>query len=141
MASYADRITHQPAHVLLGAVPLGAWVSSLVLDIVSRVAGDGSIAMLDASYRLIGIGILAALAAALLAAIDLRKRDGDELDDALLHMALNLGALVLFILNFFWRELRAFDTHAAVGQIALSLLALTLLTGSLTQRLRPNEAG
>src|SRR3990170_8428911 len=60
-----------PFHPALVTVPIGAWVASLIFDVASRVDGDGSPALVEGAYWLIGIGIVGALAAALFGLLDL----------------------------------------------------------------------
>src|SRR5436305_9525572 len=60
-----------PFHPILVTVPIGAWVCSLVFDVATRVNDAGSASLTDASYWLIGIGVLGALAAALFGLLDL----------------------------------------------------------------------
>src|SRR4051794_39328641 len=60
-----------PLHPVLVTVPIGAWVASLVFDIASRVNSKGAPSLVDASYWLIGIGILGALLAAVFGLLDL----------------------------------------------------------------------
>src|SRR5215211_7773807 len=60
-----------PFHPILVTIPIGAWVSSLVFDIATRANSDGSRSLVDASYWLIGIGLLGALLAAVFGLLDL----------------------------------------------------------------------
>ena len=52
-----------PLHPAMVAVPIGAWIASLVFDVGSRVAGDGEF-LARGSRWLIALGVLGALAAA-----------------------------------------------------------------------------
>src|SRR3954452_12970297 len=89
-----------PFHPILVTIPIGAWVGSLIFDIATR-AGDGSSALTEASYWLIGIGILGALLAAIFGLMDLLRipRATRALRTGLTHMALNLTVVALFIVN------------------------------------------
>src|SRR5688572_25106017 len=80
-----------PAHPALVALPIGAWISSLVFDIGSRVADDGDF-LVPGSRWLIAIGILGALLAAVFGFLDLLAipRRTRAFGTALLHMTLNL---------------------------------------------------
>src|SRR5213078_982886 len=60
-----------PFHPILVTIPIGAWVCSLIFDIATRVNSAGSAPLTDASYWLIGIGILGALLAAVFGLMDL----------------------------------------------------------------------
>jgi uncharacterized membrane protein len=131
-----------PFHPILVTIPIGAWVGSLVFDIATR-AGDGSRALTEASYWLIGLGILGALLAAVFGLMDLLRipRGSRALKFGLTHMLLNLTVVALFIVNFFWRH-GSYDDSArvSVGQMVLSIVAIALLLvsgwlgGTLTYR-------
>jgi len=118
-----------PFHPILVTIPIGAWVGSLIFDIATR-AGDGSSALTEASYWLIGIGILGALLAAIFGLMDLLRipRGTRALRTGLTHMALNLTVVALFIVNFFWRR-GSYDDSSQVsgGQLVLSIVAIALL--------------
>ncbi len=123
-----------PFHPLLVTVPIGAWVSSLVFDIVTRANGDsGSAALTDASHWLIAIGLVGALAAALFGLMDLVRipRGTPAFRVGLTHMALNLTVVALYVINFFWRHSN-YDELSKVkgGQIVLSVVAIVLLSAS-----------
>jgi uncharacterized membrane protein len=60
-----------PFHPIFVTLPIGAWVCALIFDIASRVNAHGSHTLVDASYWLIGIGIVGALVAALFGLMDL----------------------------------------------------------------------
>src|SRR3954451_14053703 len=59
-----------PFHPILVTVPIGAWVSSLVFDIVSRTSDDSAV-FARVAYWLIAIGMVGALAAAIFGFLDL----------------------------------------------------------------------
>jgi nitrite reductase/ring-hydroxylating ferredoxin subunit/uncharacterized membrane protein len=73
-----------PLHPALVAVPIGAWVSAIVLDI----AGDD-----DAARRLTGFGVLAALPAAATGASDWASTMGPERRVGFVHAVANYAAL------------------------------------------------
>src|SRR4051812_38143068 len=118
-----------PFHPILVTVPIGAWISSLVFDIASRV--DGSQGFATGARWLIGIGVLGALAAASVGFLDfLTIPDGTPAHrTALLHMALNLVVTAAFAGNFAWR-LAADSTRTGWGQLALSVLGVAALAVS-----------
>jgi uncharacterized membrane protein len=118
-----------PFHPILVTIPIGAWVGSLIFDIATR-AGDGSSALTEASYWLIGIGILGALVAAIFGLMDLLRipRGTRALRTGLTHMLLNLTVVALFIVNFFWRRGSYDDSNqVSGGQLVLSIVAIALL--------------
>src|SRR4051794_21792424 len=59
-----------PFHPILVTVPIGAFVCSLLFDIFSRTRSQGRTFLVDGAYWLIGIGIVAALVAALFGLLD-----------------------------------------------------------------------
>ena len=98
------------AHPFLTDLPLGAWMSAVVLD-VSRVPGSR-----DAARRLVGFGVLAAVPSVLsglaeLAAVD--RRGGRV---GVVHASVNALALSLFTASYRSRR----DGHDERG-VALAL--------------------
>lgn len=141
VAAVAGPYGH-PFHPILVTIPIGAWVASLVFDIVTK-AGDGSSALTEASYWLIGLGVIGALLAALFGLMDLSRipRGTRALRYGVTHMLLNLTVVGLFIADFFWRH-EGYDEYSRVetGQLVLSAVAIGLLLisgwigGTLTYR-------
>jgi uncharacterized membrane protein len=82
-----------PFHPVMVTVPIGAWISSVVLDVVA-LAGDNT-ALAEASLWLIGIGIVGALVAAVLGLLDLSTipRGTKAFRTGVTHMGLNLVAV------------------------------------------------
>lgn len=122
-----------PFHPILVTVPIGAWVASLIFDVASRVDGDGSPALVEGAYWLIGIGIIGAIAAALFGLLDLLAipRRTRAMRFGLMHLALNLGVVALFVGDFLWRR----DTYqeaieTPTGPLLLSAAALVVLAVS-----------
>lgn len=118
-----------PFHPILVTIPIGAWVSSLVFDLTTR-AGDGSEALVRASYWLILIGVIAAGVAALFGLLDLLAipRGSRAFKAGLTHAGLNVVILGLFLGNFAWRSGRYDEwVKVSVGQIVLSAAAIALL--------------
>src|SRR3954449_12940069 len=89
-----------PFHPILVTVPIGAWVASLVFDIISR-AGDDAAVFAKGAYWLVGIGIVGALVAAVFGFLDLLAipTGTPAFKTALTHMSLNLTVVVLFVIN------------------------------------------
>lgn len=121
-----------PFHPILVTVPIGAWVASLVFDVVSR-AGDDAATFADGAYWLVGIGIVGALAAAMFGFLDLlaiptRTR---PFRLGLIHMALNLGVVALFAIGFVLRRGQLDEPDGTpVGLLVLSVVGLALLGAS-----------
>jgi len=119
-----------PFHPILVTIPIGAWVCSLIFDIATRANSSGSASLTDASYWLIGIGVLGALLAAVFGLMDLVRipRRTSAMRYGLMHLGLNLTVVGLYIGNFFWRHGSYYESSkVAVGQLVLSAVALGLL--------------
>ncbi len=121
-----------PLHPLLVTVPIGAWVASLVFDIGSHLA-DRPGTLADGSLWLIAIGVIGALAAAMVGFLDLLAipTGTRAFRTGLVHMSLNLTVTLAYALGFAWRH-GAYGHDAAVGsgQLALSSASLAVLAVS-----------
>jgi uncharacterized membrane protein len=111
-----------PFHAMLVTVPIGTWTGAIVFDLVSFFSDDPEPFVRGAMW-LVAIGILGALAAAVVGLLDLSiltpgtkaRRIG------LTHMALNVTAVLLFAVSFLLRVNGPFDEPAVVGFV-LALL-------------------
>lgn len=112
-----------PIHPMLVAIPIGAWVASLVFDLASHVTTPRALA--TGALWLIGVGVLGALAAATAGFLDyFAIPTGTRAHrTALLHMAINLTVTVAFGLDLWWRTTLT-RTAVPLGPIVLSLVAL-----------------
>jgi len=117
-----------PFHPILVTVPIGAWITSLVLDIGSR-ASDAPGELARGAWWAIGVGIVGALAAAVFGLLDLLDipRRTRAFGVGLVHMTLNLVVVAAFVVSFIWRDDRGVNLETTVGQIALSAAALVFL--------------
>jgi nitrite reductase/ring-hydroxylating ferredoxin subunit/uncharacterized membrane protein len=77
-----------PLHPLLVQVPLGAWLSAGVLDLLP---GEQR-----AARRLVAVGLMAALPAALAGSVDWAEQHQEQLRVGLVHAAFNLTAVGLY---------------------------------------------
>jgi len=84
-----------PLHPALVAVPIGAWASATLFDLLGDDAGG---------RRLTAIGCLAALPAALAGGTDWLSTDGEQRRVGLVHALLNDAALTCYTLS--WRARR-----------------------------------
>lgn len=118
-----------PFHPVLVTVPIGAWVSSIVLDVAAMAGDDPGLA--KASQWLIGIGVVAALVAALFGLMDLSviPRGTPAFKTGITHMALNVAAVVLFAVDFLIRYLGE-DDSVPVFAFVLSLVGASILGAS-----------
>lgn len=113
-----------PWHPILVTVPIGAWVSSLIFDIGSRIL-PGSEFLAQGSAWLIAVGVLGAVLAACIGCLDLFAipTGTPAFRTALLHMGLNLAATAGFAVDFLWR--RGDPGSVGPGMIALSVAGLS----------------
>src|SRR3954470_10563240 len=120
-----------PFHPVLVTVPIGAWVASLVFDIVALSSDDKESTFAEGAYWLIGIGIVGAVLAAVFGLMDLLTipRGTRAFTTGITHMVLNLVAVVLFAVNFFVRAADDADESTVLGFV-LSLIALAILGAS-----------
>ena len=101
MAESRASIAGHPIHPMLVVIPLGLWVTALVFDIVRAVTGNPLWTTL--AFWNIVLGVAGALLAAVPGFLDYPGMAGRIGRIATWHMALNLGAVVLFAVNAFVR--------------------------------------
>lgn len=120
-----------PFHPILVTVPIGAWVASLLFDVASMVSSDDQEMFAEASYWLIGLGIVGALGAAVFGFMDLLgiPRGTRAWSTGLTHMALNLAVVALFVVGFLVRAGQGYEEVTAL-QLVISLVALSALGAS-----------
>jgi uncharacterized membrane protein len=118
-----------PLHPVLVTVPIGAWVSSLVFDVASRVADDAA-AFAQGGLWLIGIGVLGALVAGCVGLLDLFviPPGTRAFRTGVLHMTLNLTVIAAYGANFAGRLGQPEGEGVGTGWIALSVASLAVLT-------------
>lgn len=118
-----------PLHPAVVAVPIGCWIASLVFDVGSRLVDDGSF-LVQGSRWLIALGVLGALAAAMLGFLDFFTIPGGTpaFRTALVHLSLNLGVTAAYVVNFLLRD--AADPRVGWGVLVLSLVSLAVLSVS-----------
>jgi uncharacterized membrane protein len=117
-----------PFHPILVTVPLGAWVASLVFDIASHLVDNPGF-LSQGSAWLIAIGVIGALAAAMVGFLDLFAipTGTRAFRTGLLHMGLNLLVTAAYVLNFFWRQ-AGYGQPGGVPPGPLVLSAVSLAT-------------
>jgi uncharacterized membrane protein len=116
-----------PFHPILVTIPIGTWVASLIFDIVGLMSDDPS-AWVAGARVLILIGLVGAVLAAAVGFLDYSQlaRGTAARKTATVHMALNLGVTVLFIINLLLRWSADEDEVSIVGLI-LSIVGLGAL--------------
>jgi uncharacterized membrane protein len=117
-----------PFHPILVTVPIGAWVSSLVFDIASRLVDDPGF-LSKGSVWLIAIGVVGAIGAALVGFLDLFAipTGTPAFRTGLIHMGLNLTVTAAYAGNFLWR-MAGDEEQGAVAFGPLALAAVSLAT-------------
>ena len=122
-----------PFHPIAVTLPVGAFVSSLVFDVLTRTRAHGLPYLVDGAYWLIGVGLVGALLAAVFGLLDLRAipRRTRAFRTAVTHLVLNALVVSLFSLGYLWRA----GDHVELdktrwGQLTLSSVAVSLLVVS-----------
>jgi uncharacterized membrane protein len=117
-----------PLHPAMVTLPIGAWAASLAFDVASRVVDDPAF-LVQGSRWLIAIGVLTALAAALVGFLDLFAIPGGTraYRVALVHMTLNLIVVVSYGVNFLLRGDAAGPGGVGTWYIAASAVTLAVL--------------
>ena len=118
-----------PLHPALVAVPIGAWIASLVFDLGSRFVDDGAF-LVRGSRWLIALGVLGALVAAMAGLLDFFAIPGGTpaFRTAVVHLSLNLAVTAAYAVNFLLRDAAA--PRVGWGPLALSVVSLAALTVS-----------
>jgi uncharacterized membrane protein len=116
-----------PFHPIMVTIPIGAWTASLVFDIIAFAAEDPTPYVIGARI-LILIGIVGAVLAACFGFLDYSQlqRGTPAKRTATIHMGLNLGVTVLFLINLLVRWSADDDQVSIVGFI-LSIVGLAAL--------------
>jgi nitrite reductase/ring-hydroxylating ferredoxin subunit/uncharacterized membrane protein len=121
-----------PVHTFLIHFPIGLLLLSLVMDLASWVAGPSPALVRGSCYAMVG-GILTALLAALPGFVDRAQIRTDHPARRIVnyHMALNLAAVGLYVVNFLLRRQAAADEPRTPAlPLALSLAGIGILAVS-----------
>lgn len=119
-----------PLHPLFVTVPVGAFISSFVFDVLTHTRENGLPYLVDGAYWLIGVGLIGALLAAVFGALDFMTipRDSRAFRIGLRHIVLNAAVAVLFLIGFAWRAGDHLELEKTRwGQMVLSGAAVVLL--------------
>jgi uncharacterized membrane protein len=118
-----------PFHAFLVTIPIGAWVGALVFDLVA-IFGDAETFSPGAAL-LTAIGLVGALLAAAVGLFDFSQLErGTKVHRiAVIHLVLNLSAIVLFGVSLAVRAAAGFDEVSGVA-VTLSVIALVGLGAS-----------
>jgi uncharacterized membrane protein len=117
-----------PVHPILVTVPIGAWVASLVFDLASHLVADPGF-LARGSLWLIGLGVVGALAAALVGFLDLLAipTGTPAFRTGLMHAGLNLAVTAGYLGGFLWRRTSDLSISVGWGPLALSGACLAAL--------------
>ena len=107
-----------PFHPLLTDIPIGAWTSAFVLDLLGGRRSQ------EAADRLIGLGVLAALPTAATGASDWSDYLGEERRIGFLHAMANAAATACYGASYLARR-----RGSRAKGIGLSLAGAALATG------------
>ena len=122
MASPASIKKH-PVHPMLVGLPIGLWVFALVCDVM-RAASGNNVWQTVAIYC-IAAGIVGALVAAVPGLIDYFSIDEAAMKRiANLHLAVNLGAVVIFAINLWLRFRLPAESYLPLGMSIVGVLAI-----------------
>ncbi len=115
-----------PFHPIAVTIPIGAWVASLIFDILGLVASDPAPYAI-CSRVLIVIGLLGSIAAIFFGVLDyLRIPDRTQASStATFHMALNLTVCGAYAVQLLFRST---TDEIPVGTFVVSILSLALLS-------------
>jgi nitrite reductase/ring-hydroxylating ferredoxin subunit/uncharacterized membrane protein len=111
-----------PLHPVLVMVPIGSWTSASLIDLA---AGGRSPAAARAAQRLVGIGVLAALPAAMSGLADWSDTEGAEQRVGVSHATLNSLAVALYGASWWARRRRRGPLGAG-----LALAGMAVATGA-----------
>ena len=116
-------------HPIVVTVPIGAWVCSLVFDVVSFVSSEPRIWSVGAMW-LILLGAIGGVVAAVLGGIDLRglPHGTAVLQTARIHAGLNSTATGIFVGGFIWRYASRDGWESSpIGPLIMSIIGLALV--------------
>jgi uncharacterized membrane protein len=123
MSSPASVKKH-PVHPMLVGVPIGLWIFALICDVV-HAAGGSPVWQTVGTYCIAG-GIVGAILAAVPGLIDYFSIDEAEMKRlANLHLAVNLGAVAIFVINL-WLRFRLPVSNVPLGLSVVGVLAIGL---------------
>jgi len=112
---------------MLVTFPIGLWIFSLVCDLVFLFGSGASVWSTVAFYSMVG-GTVGALAAAVPGLIDLLSLKEPKIRRiGIIHMLINLTAVVLYVINLY---LRISDPTRITGAFALSVIGVGLIAVS-----------
>jgi uncharacterized membrane protein len=119
-----------PFHPILATLPVGAFVSSLIFDILTHTKAKGLPWLVDGAYWLIGVGLVGALLAAATGLLDFRTIPSESPARVIAarHLTLNAVVFALFVVAYAWRATDHLEhDKTPVSQLVLSAVAVAVL--------------
>ena len=114
-------IAGHPIHPMLVPIAIGCFIFSFASDLIGMVTGAAEPWTMLAYYTMVG-GIIGALAAAVFGFVDLLSLPpGYTKGIAIKHMSINLGVVVIYVVNAFMRS------GGAHGGLVFILSVVTIL--------------
>src|SRR4051794_31438065 len=92
------NVARHPIHPMLVPIPIGLWIFSLVCDLVYAFGWGGDVWRTVAFYNMVA-GVIGALIAAIPGLIDMLSLPARPKRTAMVHMALNLTIVALYVVN------------------------------------------
>lgn len=120
-------IARHPIHPMLVPIPIGLWIFSLVCDLF-HAGGSADPAWTTVAFYCMGGGIVGALAAALPGLIDLLSLPAGPRKTAVMHMAINLTVVALYVINF-WMRMQAPGNPGKLVWLSLISVGLLAISG------------
>ena len=122
MASPASIKKH-PIHPMLVGLPIGLWVFALLCDVIR--AATGNTVWQTVAIYCVAAGIVGAVVAAVPGLIDYFSIDEAAMKRiANLHLAVNLGAVVIFAINLWLRFRLPAESYLPLGMSLVGVLAI-----------------
>ncbi len=116
------RIGNHPIHPMLVSLPIGLWIFALITDIVFRA--NGRAVWATVTYFGIAGGIIGALLAAIPGFVDiLALKPSPVKKIAIWHMVINLGAVILFVINLILRT----NAPASTAPFVLTIIGVLFI--------------
>jgi len=125
-----------PLHTMLVHLPIGLFLLSFIFDVASKLiyTPQRSAGFVMPAYYTMSMGVFFALVAAVPGFADYTsiRRDHPARKTATWHMLLNLGVVVLYIVNLAIRQRThdPFETEVGRTPFVLSIIALAMLSVS-----------
>jgi uncharacterized membrane protein len=120
-------IAGHPIHPMLVPIPIGLWIFSLVCDLF-HAGGSSNPAWSTVALYTMGGGIVGALLAAVPGLIDLLSLPAGPRRTALIHMAINLTVVALYVINF-WLRLSAPEKPGNLVWLSVISIGLLVISG------------